>query len=196
VRLVWQPSGNGYGTVFDFWAGTSGHLWASTVLPIANQRILQGGTDENCSHGVIGRRCVDGRHDLEIAAAIPDSALRWAPNDEVRDFAEMVEHYANNLWLSQFALGIEHESVGDSAQYLNDNAALGDVVTQWYDMVIADLREVPADDFFTEVDFFGDQRMQKWQVYSFGLQHALWTRGGLIPYFRAHGVPVPAFRGY
>jgi hypothetical protein len=135
-------------------------------------------------------------HDLEIAAAIPDSALRWAPNDEVRDFAEMVEHYANNLWLSQFALGIEHESVGDSAQYLNDNAALGDVVTQWYDMVIADLREVPADDFFTEVDFFGDQRMQKWQVYSFGLQHALWTRGGLIPYFRAHGVPVPAFRGY
>ncbi len=135
-------------------------------------------------------------HDLEIAAAIPDSALRWAPNDEVRDFAEMVEHYANNLWLGQYALGNEPQSVGDSAQYLNDNAALGEVVTQWYDMVIADLRTIPADDFFTEVDFFGGDRLQRWQIYSFGLQHALWTRGGLIPYFRAHGVPVPAFRSY
>ena len=135
-------------------------------------------------------------HDLEIAAAIPDSALRWAPNDEVRDFAEQVEHYANNLWLSQVALGKEHEAVGDSAQYLNDNAALGSVVAQWYDIVIADLREIPADDFFNEVEFFGGQHMQMWRVYSFGLQHALWTRGGLIPYFRAHGVTVPAFRGY
>jgi hypothetical protein len=135
-------------------------------------------------------------HDIEIAAAIPDSALRWAPNDDVRDFAEMVDHYANNLWLGQFTLGNEAQSVGDTAVYLNDNAALGEVVTQWYDMVIADLRTIPADDFFTEVDFFGGQRLQKWQIYSFGLQHVLWTRGGLIPYFRAHGVPVPAFRSY
>jgi len=135
-------------------------------------------------------------HDLEIAAAIPDTALRWAPFDEVRGFSEQVEHYANNLWLGQFALGQEPQSVGDTAQYLNDNAALGEAVTQWYDMVIADLRTIPAEDFFTEVDFFSGQRMQKWQVYSFGLQHALWTRGGLIPYFRAHGVPVPAFRAY
>ena len=134
-------------------------------------------------------------HDLEIAAAIPDSALRWAPNDEVRDFAEQVEHYANNLWLSQMAVGIEHESVGDPEQYLNDNAALGEVVTQWYDMIIADLRGIPADDFFNEVEFFGTQK-QVWQMYSFGLQHALWTRGGLIPYFRAHSVGVPAFRAY
>jgi len=135
-------------------------------------------------------------HDLEIAAAIPESALRWAPNDEVRDFAEQVEHYANNLWLGQFTLGKTPESVGDSALYLNDNAALAEVVTQWYDMVIADLRTIPADDFFTEVDFFGGQRLQKWQIYSFGLQHALWTRGQLVPYFRANGVTVPAFRSY
>lgn len=135
-------------------------------------------------------------HDLEIVAAIPDSALRWAPNDEVRDFAEQLAHYANNLWLSRFALGVEHESVGDSGQFLNDKAVLTDVVTQWYDIVLEELRAIPAEDFFTEVEFFGGQQMQRWQVYSFGLQHALWTRGGLIPYFRAHGLAIPAFRGY
>jgi len=30
--------------------------------------------------------------DMDIALAIPDSALRWAPNPDVRDFAEQVEH--------------------------------------------------------------------------------------------------------
>lgn len=135
-------------------------------------------------------------HDLEIVAAIPDGALRWAPNDEVRDFAEQVVHYANNLWLAGMTLGETPASVGDSAQYLNDKAALAEVVTQWYDLVIADLRAFPAEDFFTEVEFFDGNQMQKWQIYSFGLQHAVWTRGQLVPYFRAHGMAPPAFRWY
>ena len=51
-------------------------------------------------------------------------------------------------------MGIEHQSVGDSGVYLNDKTALGEVVAQWHDTVIADLRSIPADDFFVEVDFF------------------------------------------
>ena len=32
--------------------------------------------------------------DMDFVRAIPDSALRWAPNEDVRDFAEQIEHTA------------------------------------------------------------------------------------------------------
>ena len=135
-------------------------------------------------------------HDVDVARAIPDSALRWAPNDEVRDFAEQVEHTANMLWLAGYTLGETPASVGDTAVYLNDKEALATAVTQWYDTVIAGIRSIPAQGLLEEVDFFGGQRSQRWRIYLFGLQHALWTRGQLVPYFRAHGLVPPAFRAF
>ncbi len=128
--------------------------------------------------------------DVDFVRAVPDSALRWAPNGDVRDFMQQIDHTANNTWAVPGAA--YRPTLGDTAVYLNDREAMVEVVTREYDRVIASIRALPAADFGTEVDFFG-QATPKWRVYMQGLQHTNWTRGQLVPYYHAHDVPVPRF---
>lgn len=130
--------------------------------------------------------------DVEFARAIPDSALRWAPNPVVRDFAEQVAHGANNLFLGRF-VGKEAPAFGDTAVYLNDKEELAQAVTRAYNWVIKSLRELSAEDLLVETNIFG-QTVPKWRVYLFATEHAIWTRGQLVPYFRAHGLAPPQTR--
>lgn len=132
-------------------------------------------------------------NDMEFARAIPDSALRWAPNDEVRDFAEQVVHAANNLFLARLILGEPIPVFGDTADVLNDKKALAQAVGCAYDWVLESVRNLPAEDFLTEVNVFG-QQLPKWRVYLYAMEHATWTRGQLVPYFRAHGMTPPRVR--
>ncbi len=130
-------------------------------------------------------------NDVTFARAIPDSALRWAPNDIVRDFAQQVMHASNNLFLARFVSEGPMPSFGDTAVVLNDKDALADAVTQAYDWLLDGVRNMPADQFMAEVTFIGGQELPKWRVYLFALEHATWTRGQLVPYFRAHGMTPP-----
>ncbi|MFQ5702723.1 MAG: DinB family protein [Gemmatimonadales bacterium] len=127
--------------------------------------------------------------DIEFARAIPDSALRWAPNADVRDFAEQVVHAADNAWVAS-GLGIESRTFGDTAVVLNDNDALAEAVAQAYDWILNAARELPDEEFTETVEFFG-AKIQRWRVFMEAIEHATWTRGQLVPYFHAHGVPVP-----
>jgi hypothetical protein len=135
--------------------------------------------------------------DIDFARAIPDSALRWAPTPEVRDFAEQVEHAAvdNALFVALGILGVPMPAFGDSGVYLNDQDALVEAVTAAYDWVMESLRELPAEDFQTETTLFG-QQMPKWRVYLQALEHGYWTRGQMVPYFRAHGMAPPSYRAF
>ncbi len=133
--------------------------------------------------------------DIDFTRAIPDSALRWAPNDVVRDFAEQIEHAANNTWAAASALGVPAPSFGDSAQYLNNKELMVAAITRSYDWVIEGIRSLPAEEFTAMATLFG-QRMPTWRIYAIALQHTNWTRGQLVPYYHAHGVPVPRFRLY
>lgn len=129
--------------------------------------------------------------DVSMAMAIPDSALRWAPNEDVRDFAEQVEHGANNLFAASAMFGEEPpEGFGDSEVILNDKQALADAVARSYDWIIERMKGLSAEALAEEVTFFG-QTMTRWRVCTFALEHAMWTRGQLVPYLHAHGVPVP-----
>jgi hypothetical protein len=133
---------------------------------------------------------------IDMARSIPDSAMRWGPSDEVRDFAEQVEHAANSLWLETFLSGGSPESPGDSAVYLNDKDALVEAVTRWNDWMLESIRTLPADDFFVERRFFTGENMERWRLYHFALDHAYWTLGQLVGYFRAHGLTPPQYRFY
>ena len=135
--------------------------------------------------------------DIDFARAIPDSALRWAPTSEVRDFAEQVEHAAvdNALFVARGILGVSTPTFGDPAMYLDDQEALVEAVTAAYDWVMQSLRELPAEEFEVETTLFG-QQMEKWRVYLQALEHGYWTRGQLVPYFRAHGMAPPRYRAF
>jgi hypothetical protein len=129
--------------------------------------------------------------DVSMALAIPDSAMRWAPNEDVRDFAEQVEHGANNLFAVSAIFGEEPPGgFGDADVILNDKQALADAVAGSYDWIIERMKGLSAEALAEEVTFFG-RSMTRWRVCTFALEHAMWTRGQLVPYFHAHGVPVP-----
>ncbi len=130
--------------------------------------------------------------DVEFAAAIPDSALRWAPNDEVRDFAEQIAHTANNFFIGDAVFGESAPQLAEKDDaLLNDRQALAASIGEAYDWILERLRAMPADDLAEEVDFFG-RPMTRWRVCTFALEHAWWTRGQMVPYFRAHGMAPPS----
>lgn len=132
--------------------------------------------------------------DVAIALAIPDSALRWAPNPDVRDFAEQVEHGANNLFAAIAIFGEEPSGgFGDPEVILNDKQALADAVGRSYDWFIERVKGLSAEALAEESTFFG-RSTPRWRVTTFALEHAMWTRGQLVPYFHAHGVAVPQQR--
>lgn len=135
--------------------------------------------------------------DLEFARAIPDSALRWAPTEGVRDFAEQVAHSAmdNVMFVARFVGGEAPPSFGDSAVYLNDKEELERAVGAAYDWVSGRLRDLPAAELLAETEMFG-RSIPKWRVFLVGLHHADWTRGQLVPYFRLNGVEPPRWRPY
>lgn len=135
--------------------------------------------------------------DLEFAAAIPDSALRWAPTPGVRDFAQQIEHIAldNVNFVARAVLGERPPSFGEPEVYLNDKAELGRLVEDTYDYVIDALSSVSAEGLMQKTELFGRQ-LPKWKVFLLALHHADWTRGQLVPYFRLNGVDPPEWRSY
>jgi hypothetical protein len=135
--------------------------------------------------------------DLDYSSAMPDSALRWKPNLEVRDYTQQIIHISEgNLGIVAGAvLKTAPPSLGDSAVYLNDAAALEAAVNQAYDWVLEGLRDISAEELAAQTNLFG-MDMAKWRVYNFALVHAYWTRGQLVPYVRAHGVQPPQYRPY
>jgi hypothetical protein len=135
--------------------------------------------------------------DIEFTQAIPDSALRWKPTPEVRDFAQQIHHIAVDnanfvVWGGIREMG---PTLGDTAVYFNDKSELERVVVTSYDWVIETLRALPAEELLEETELFG-QRLQKWHVYLQALAHADWTRGQVVPYFRLNGMGPPGWKSY
>ncbi len=128
--------------------------------------------------------------DLSLAEAIPDSAMEWAPSADVRGFAAQVVHAADNSFIAMALFGEEAPAFGEEADLVADKAALIAAVTNAYGFLIEKLQAMPAADLSEEVDFFG-RSMTRGRVALFGLEHAMWTRGQLVPYLHTHGVAVP-----
>lgn len=135
--------------------------------------------------------------DLAYVRAVPDSALRWAPTPGVRDFARQVEHIArdNPQIVAAGLPGTEAPEFGDPEVYLNDRAALEELVHATYDWVEETLRGLPAERLVEETTLFG-RGLPTWRLFAVALHHADWTRGQLVPYLRLHGVEPPSWSFY
>jgi hypothetical protein len=131
--------------------------------------------------------------DVSLAQAIPDSAMDWAPNPDVRGFAEQVIHAANNGFIALAVFGTEAPEFGDSDALTADKMALVAAVTDSYDWIIAQVEAMPEAGLSEETQFFG-RTVSRARVLMFALEHAMWTRGQLVPYLHAHGVAVPQQR--
>ncbi|MFQ5679856.1 MAG: DinB family protein [Gemmatimonadota bacterium] len=131
--------------------------------------------------------------DVAFARAIPDSALRWSPTPEVRDFAQQVVHAAGNPFIVQGVFGEAAPAFGDTALVLNDKEALAEAVSGAYDWVLERLRTLPPERLAESANLFG-REFPKWRILVFALEHAMWTRGQLVPYFRLNGLRPPSVR--
>lgn len=144
-------------------------------------------------HGLEQHRLMD----LDYVRAVPDSALRWAPYAEVRDYARQIEHIAldNARFTARALRGEEVPAFGDSAVYLNDTEELERLVEETYAYTLEAVREMSAEELLAETELFGEPRA-RWRVLQLMLQHADWTRGQLVPYLRLNGVEPPSWRPY
>lgn len=135
--------------------------------------------------------------DIEFTQAIPDSALRWKPTPEVRDFAQQIHHIAvdNANFVVWGGIRDMLPTFGDTAVYLNDKTELERVVVASYDWVVETLGSLPPEELVVETELFG-RRLQKWHVYLQALAHADWTRGQVVPYFRLNGMGPPGWKSY
>lgn len=131
--------------------------------------------------------------DVSLAEAIPDSAMGWAPTPDVRGFAAQVIHAADNGFIGQAMFGMDAPPFGDTATLERDKTMLVAAVGAGYDWIIAQLRAMSPEALAGEADLFG-RTMPRWRIGIFALEHAMWTRGQLVPYLHAHGVAVPAQR--
>jgi hypothetical protein len=131
--------------------------------------------------------------DISLAEAMPDSAVDWAPSADVRGFGAQIVHTANNGFVSQALFGKDAPPFGVDEASVSDKGELIAAVTNAYDFIIANLREMDPGALGESVDFFG-RSMARARVAMFALEHAMWTRGQLVPYLHAHGVAVPAQR--
>lgn len=159
---------------------------AAPGLPVESLR-------EVLIHGYEQHRAMDTAY----VRAVPDSALRWSYSPEVRDYARQIQHIAIDFtnFIARGVAGEEPPSLADTAVYLNDKAALLRAVNRSYDYALDLLRGMSAETLLESTELFG-QQMGKWHVFVFGLQHADWTRGQLVPYLRMNGVDPPTWRPY
>jgi len=117
--------------------------------------------------------------------AAPDSMMRWAPTEGVRDFASQMAHTTHDFfapWRS--------DTAADSAIYLNDKAALAARLGEGYDRAIDRLRTMDDATLLVEQEVLG-RPAPLWRMMQYWLDHAMWTRTSVIPYLRLNGVAPP-----
>lgn len=128
--------------------------------------------------------------DLRIAEAMPESAMDWAPAEGVRSFSDQLIHTASNGFIDQAMFGEDAPPMAVSEGAGADKAAIAGAIETTYDWLIAKFKAMPSADLGEDVDFFG-QTIPRWRVGSFALEHSMWTRGQMVPYFRANGMAPP-----
>jgi hypothetical protein len=128
------------------------------------------------------------RLDAAYARAMPDSAWRWAPTADVRDFAQQMAHATHEFfspWRDDGGPSV------DSAAYLNDREAMVAELEDGWDWAIRRYRDMTAAELTEEVEFFTGQTLPQWRYGTYWIEHAMWTRGSVVPYLRMHGVEPP-----
>jgi hypothetical protein len=132
---------------------------------------------------------------LRYIDAAPDSMLGYRPTKGVRTFAEQIEHAAgSDALIAHLAItgSMAVPSLGDSAKYLHDKAALKAYAAAAMDHTIAMLRGVSDAAMQENIVQFGN-KVTRGRALMELLDHFPWTLGQTVPYLRLNGVTLPEY---
>jgi hypothetical protein len=133
---------------------------------------------------------------LRYVDVAPDSMLGFRPTKGVRNYAEQIEHAAgSDAFVVQLAItgsssGIP--SMGDTAVYLHNKAALRKYAAAAMDYTIARLKTVTDAQLVEEIKSQG-RTMPRARALMELLDHFPWTLGQVVPYLRLNGVVPPEY---
>lgn len=133
---------------------------------------------------------------LRYIDAAPDSMLGFRPIRGVRTFAEQIEHAAGSdafiahVAITGSAKGIP--TMGDSAVYLHNKAALKTYAAAAMDHTITMLRGVSDAAMDENIVQFGN-KVTRGRALMELLDHFPWTLGQTVPYLRLNGVTPPEY---
>jgi DinB superfamily len=125
---------------------------------------------------------------IMMVEAMPDDGLRSAPTDDVRDFAQQIEHVVQGS-VSIVGSGVDRpvEGMGDADVYLNSKAELINFVNGGFDQVDAMIESWTMDDLRSETSLFGQAQVTKRKLAQTAYEHGVWTLGATVPYVRLQG---------
>lgn len=132
---------------------------------------------------------------LRYIDAAPDSMLGFRPVPGVRNFAQQIEHAAwGDALIAHLAItgSMAVPSMGDSAVYLHNKAALRAYSIRAMDHAIEMVRGVKDADMLAEVNMFGNKVTRVRGLMEL-LDHFPWTLGQTVPYLRMNGVKPPTY---
>ena len=136
------------------------------------------------------------RNVLAYIDAMPESAMGFRPTPGVRTFAEQFDHIVTtNLQVAARALkGVQQfPTLGDSAVYLHDKAALKAYATASYDYVLEALKAATPASLSQPTKVYGPDVQPAFRWMELSLEHSVWTLGQTVPYLRLNGVTPPAY---
>jgi uncharacterized damage-inducible protein DinB len=132
---------------------------------------------------------------MEFAQAMPDDQYGFKPTQEVFSFADQLLHIAgSNYWffsalkgekppVSEEALKSEGKSKADVLKILKESFALGDTYVEGLtDTMAGEELEV------------GENKIIKWKLVLFAVDHLSHHRGQLVVYLRLNGIKPPEYR--
>jgi len=132
---------------------------------------------------------------LRYIDAAPDSMLGFRPTKGVRTFAEQIEHAAgSDALIAHLAItgSMKVPSMGDSAVYLHNKAALKKFAAAAMDHTVAMLKGVSDASMSENIVQFGN-KVTRGRALMELLDHFPWTLGQTVPYLRLNGVTPPAY---
>ena len=132
---------------------------------------------------------------LRYIDAAPDSMLGFRPTKGVRTFAEQIEHAAgSDALIAHLAITgtTKVPSMGDSAVYLHNKAALKTYAAAAMDHTVQMLRGVSDAAMLEEIVQFGN-KVTRGRALMELLDHFPWTLGQTVPYLRLNGVTPPEY---
>lgn len=131
---------------------------------------------------------------LGMVGAMPESGLRTAPTEGVRDFAQQIEHVVSGN-VSIIASGVDRPAtgLGDADTYLNSKSALTAFVNRGFDEVKSMLEGMSDADLHADVDLFGQATVTKMKLVQTAYEHGTWTLGATVPYLRLNGAVPPGY---
>ena len=133
---------------------------------------------------------------LAYIDVMPDSAITFAPTPGVRNVAQQIEHFVGtNTEIAAIVLkGLKTPpTLGDTAAYRHNKAALRDYTVKSYDYLIDALRSATPAQLGKSFAIYNQPAAPAWRWLDLSKEHAVWTFGQLIPYLRLNKVTPPPY---